>query len=179
MCRCAIGCRPCTSCARRKKGISAAISFTGPWASPSRPHGSCRIAFARRCASSALSRWAALARSSRSTKPSSAASKDMPTKPHPAAQSAYKNAVLVACRARRRGSQLPCRRTTSGQLLPIIRANIAARSCIMTDKAGLLRARRTNSPSHETRQSRADEYVRGDRPHQHRRRLFTRSSSAA
>ena len=42
-----------------KKGISA-ISFTGPWASLSRPHGSCRIAFARLCASSALNhgrRW--------------------------------------------------------------------------------------------------------------------------
>ena len=58
-----------------KKGISS-NSSTGLWASLSRPHGSCRIAFARLCASSVLNLWAALARSWKSMRPSPAASKE-------------------------------------------------------------------------------------------------------
>ena len=66
--RCICGSRRCICYARRKKGI-AETSFRGPWASLSKPHGSCRIVSAKPCALSALNRWVELARPSRLTRP--------------------------------------------------------------------------------------------------------------
>ena len=57
-----------------KKGIST-TSSTGLLASLSRPHGSCRIAFATLCGSLVLHLWAAMAGLWKSTKPSSVVSK--------------------------------------------------------------------------------------------------------
>ena len=142
---CGCGCRRSRCCAPARRA-SAATSCTACWASPSSRRGSCRIASARPCAlAGSCRRWAALAASSRSTRPSTAAPQPIPRAAGArTARSPIRRTRTSFCRwwsAAASVRSYHVAGSTVSQVIPIVEHNVSREAAVMTDTAQLYRYR--------------------------------------